>query len=799
MNFIALIVKHINAHEYEKAQDVIIESLLAKEYQTGPLKKVITFYEKIITSRSNAVIKSSFPLMSMQKKYLKGACTVIIPCYNEQELILNTLNSLKKETTVHRIICVDDASTDSTLLALNDYAASDGRVLVVRNKVNSGLGATRNIGLLLVSTEFCCFIDSDDPIKFGGVDRRVEAASELTEDFEIGVYGSCEWIYGQEWYEGNTSRSNNSIKPVTFLSTGGECPFNANQPLFRTELLQGCGGFPEDRRTAEDWPFWLSILRNGYVIRPTEFSCVTYRQKPNSMIRSTAKEHVNFASKYMNLVEIFDDAAFFSKGLSSYRIKRSVLFRALQFYFMGYFNKFENIGSFISTIVCKTQEIIKIISSELISYLSSTNTDNTDLALDITVKDVKMALLSGAARGFCIPVAEAKQYIEFIDLVDNISLNIVKYFENSYLHNFNIFNKIPVNYDIIFIPHKKYHVYTIASLVKFLKNENISYLVCDISSLYRDEGVSNAIRDLNLPVLSLPKFLLTKAEFRLCVCFNDWDKVVKPFIYSAKKQGIKTIGIIEGVNDYYDIDTNRQRDAYRSVDAVFLPGNFEKKFFKDSETYVCGLQRLDPILQAEHWRVPTDLRSIDVIVNVNFTYGVLEQHREHWVHLVYEACKDAGVLPLFSFHPQDFSQNQFGQIALATEDLLDLLPKSKILITRFSGAVYEALLSGVNVIYFNPNIEKNDYFHLSTKAFKYVTSKEALKIAIIDSIVDGFILDNIDHFVKDHLNLNLHASQLSSGEQTVVALKKLLACNKVGSYIPPLVFSDEYSKINGID
>lgn len=64
---------------------------------------------------------------------------VIVPAYNEEPLILNTLRSIPH--FVDRIFVVDDNSTDRTAAIVTEYAGSDPRVALIVHAANKGVGA----------------------------------------------------------------------------------------------------------------------------------------------------------------------------------------------------------------------------------------------------------------------------------------------------------------------------------------------------------------------------------------------------------------------------------------------------------------------------------------------------------------------------------------------------------------------------------------------------------------------------------------------------------------------------------
>lgn len=89
--------------------------------------------------------------------------TVLVAAYNAEPYLKECLDSLLAQTVKNlEIVCVDDASTDSTPAILDRYAKADNRVLVEHLKENVGQARARNIGLAMSSGEYVCMLDSDD-------------------------------------------------------------------------------------------------------------------------------------------------------------------------------------------------------------------------------------------------------------------------------------------------------------------------------------------------------------------------------------------------------------------------------------------------------------------------------------------------------------------------------------------------------------------------------------------------------------------------------------------------------------
>lgn len=84
--------------------------------------------------------------------------TILIPAYNEEQIIASVLDSLLKlRKDDWEIIVIDDGSTDRTF----DIASSFSGVKVIRHSKNKGYGATLKTGIKNATGEYIITFDSD--------------------------------------------------------------------------------------------------------------------------------------------------------------------------------------------------------------------------------------------------------------------------------------------------------------------------------------------------------------------------------------------------------------------------------------------------------------------------------------------------------------------------------------------------------------------------------------------------------------------------------------------------------------
>lgn len=101
--------------------------------------------------------------------------SVIIPAYNAEKYIRETIYSVIYQTYPHiELIIVNDTSTDNTLALIQATIIDHkGNSRIFSNEKNSGVSASRNVGLKLAKGEYVVFLDADDLLPENFIENRV--------------------------------------------------------------------------------------------------------------------------------------------------------------------------------------------------------------------------------------------------------------------------------------------------------------------------------------------------------------------------------------------------------------------------------------------------------------------------------------------------------------------------------------------------------------------------------------------------------------------------------------------------
>lgn len=88
--------------------------------------------------------------------------SVIMPVYNRAQTLPKAVRSVLSQTLREiELLCINDGSTDNTVMVLKELAQKDARIKVLSQR-NAGAGPARNYGLKRAKGEFVAFLDSDD-------------------------------------------------------------------------------------------------------------------------------------------------------------------------------------------------------------------------------------------------------------------------------------------------------------------------------------------------------------------------------------------------------------------------------------------------------------------------------------------------------------------------------------------------------------------------------------------------------------------------------------------------------------
>jgi len=209
--------------------------------------------------------------------------SIIITTYNRASLVVRAIQSALSQTYNNiEIIIVDDCSGDGTKEVVKPYLGK--RVKYIRNSVNIGLSASRNVGIAASRGEYISFLDDDDEITF---DKSQLLLTELEQSHSsVGVaYSGYRAIYENEFAYSKTANHTGMIYKYVLKN----CPCAIHSALIRRSCFDVVGIFDTRLKSAEDWDMWIRISKHfSFVAVPYELA-IYYIHKGQMSTQIVAK------------------------------------------------------------------------------------------------------------------------------------------------------------------------------------------------------------------------------------------------------------------------------------------------------------------------------------------------------------------------------------------------------------------------------------------------------------------------------------------------------------------------------
>lgn len=150
--------------------------------------------------------------------------SVIIPLYNKENYIENTLESVLNQTfTDYEVLIINDCSTDTSVAKVTPFLSE--KITLIHHIKNKGLSDSRNTGIINSKSDYIVFLDADDLWK----PSFLETIKSLINNFEDARIYATNY---EELYKDKT------IKPLNGSENLLE-NFSGYIDFFKTNLKQG--------------------------------------------------------------------------------------------------------------------------------------------------------------------------------------------------------------------------------------------------------------------------------------------------------------------------------------------------------------------------------------------------------------------------------------------------------------------------------------------------------------------------------------------------------------------------------
>ncbi len=217
--------------------------------------------------------------MSESKEKLHElSVAVIVPVYKVEGTLEATVKSIQAQTHKNiEIILVDDGSPDNSGAVCDELARKDSRIKVIHQE-NAGVSAARNAGIYAASSEYICFVDSDDEITYNFVEEALGAI--CVSEAQLAVCGVSHYYADKTEYIGKTGRvcdySSLTYDECMGLFSDWIMMLCVGKIFLRRTITENRLKFKEGATCGEDGLFMYNFLRYCDKVTFLDFSAYRY-------------------------------------------------------------------------------------------------------------------------------------------------------------------------------------------------------------------------------------------------------------------------------------------------------------------------------------------------------------------------------------------------------------------------------------------------------------------------------------------------------------------------------------------
>lgn len=690
--------------------------------------------------------------------------SVVVPVHDvPRDLLKACLDSLGMQTLrqqEYEIIIVDDCSSSpETIEGIEEFAQRRANAQLVRHSKNLGLNEARRSGVKAASGDYVVFVDGDDPVTRDGLELLRMEAERV--DADLVTAPMFHWDHSEKRLDENRS----TFKPLPVDHTkrlefvlSGEGSWSMCGRLFRRVLLSDdIFDFPQHRLHEDITTFTRIVLKAktvSHCAKPIYF----YTRNPNSITAEFGNRHVD---------GILGAARDWITDLKAH----------------GLFNELANAASvgaekLTNTCISRCFASKGLSDNDKLQALRKIREDYFDLSLehsDWTHPAVQLVLeanddmfeegsplLTELAKIFPDAARRSGEALKFGIGPSDMALRLKD--------------------KIVIIGQVDYQVRSAAAFARDLRLQGHPCVVLDNSGFAADgkrkfppneEHIFFRTQHIRVEGGPYPIDWLSSAK--LVIVFNDFNEDFRDALEFRNRLDLPSVCAVEGINDFLRVDFEGYRLLpYRRCGSVFLAGEHDEKYFNDRDTYVTGLAVIEELVG----KAATFPKKPFAVLNVNFTYGSLEQERDGFVQEAQKAFDMLGLDWQITQHPMD--QGQLAGLPVSGRTQYELIDEGTVFVSRFATGILEALASGKPAIYFNPHREKVDKFKEPMGAFDIATNGEELGRALHKALKD--VEDGVDFRQRAKGFLKLHTGWEpegpTAGENFAAAAMTLLVAKQ---------------------
>lgn len=211
----------------------------------------------------------------MSKKFIDNLVSVIVPVYNAEDFMRETIDSILAQTYKDiEIICIDDMSKDSSRSIIEDYASKHENIRPILLEENGGVSNARNVGIANARGRYIAFLDSDDVWLPEKIEKQIEFMNKNKYAFTFTSY---------RFMDADSNLLNTVVhakKELTYEKLLRQNAISCLTVVIDREYIEDIY-MPKIHH--EDYAAWLRILKKGHNAYGLDEVLAKYRTRQNSL------------------------------------------------------------------------------------------------------------------------------------------------------------------------------------------------------------------------------------------------------------------------------------------------------------------------------------------------------------------------------------------------------------------------------------------------------------------------------------------------------------------------------------
>jgi len=214
-------------------------------------------------------------------KHCDVEVSVVMPVHNRPEYIGDAVDSvLSQQGVTLELIIIDDGSDEPARRLVEQIAADDDRVRLIRVATNGGPGAARALGIVNARSPLVALLDSDDLMVPGRLREQIDY---------MGAHPDVDVLGGQMRYmdaNGVLGEQTKLALPASGrVSDSAWCIANSTVCGRRPAFL-AIGGFGDGQMLCEDLATWLALEKTGASFAVVDNQWCFYRQHDQQLVKT---------------------------------------------------------------------------------------------------------------------------------------------------------------------------------------------------------------------------------------------------------------------------------------------------------------------------------------------------------------------------------------------------------------------------------------------------------------------------------------------------------------------------------